>query len=62
MERTRWIPLSEALKELGVSRSTFDDWRRQGTAPRTMKLPSGKLRVSRSDLDRFIEACVEAVA
>lgn len=62
MERTRWIPLSDALAELGVSRSTFDDWRRQGVAPETMKLPSGKLRVSRQDLDAFIADCVENAA
>jgi len=40
--------------ELGISRSTFYEWRAKGRAPKCVKLPNGRLRVRRAELDRWL--------
>jgi predicted DNA-binding transcriptional regulator AlpA len=44
----KWITL------LGISRSTFYDWRAKGRAPKCIKLPNGEIRVRRGELDRWL--------
>ena len=51
-----WLTLESVLDELAVSRSTFDRWRATGRAPLCRKLPNGKLRVHRHDLDAWLAA------
>ncbi|MFE9108351.1 helix-turn-helix transcriptional regulator [Streptomyces collinus] len=54
--RTRsMLTLAEVCEELGVSRSTFYDWRAKRRAPRCIKLPNGDLRIRRSDLDHWLD-------
>ncbi|MFD8229661.1 MULTISPECIES: helix-turn-helix transcriptional regulator [Streptomyces] len=54
--RTRTLlTLAEVCDELGVSRSTFYDWRAKRRAPRCIKLPNGDLRIRRSDLDHWLD-------
>jgi len=50
------LSLDEVCAELGVSRSTFYDWRAKGRAPRCIKLPNGSLRIRRTELDRWLDA------
>jgi predicted DNA-binding transcriptional regulator AlpA len=58
---SEWMTLAEVLDHLGgVSRSTFDEWRVSGRAPRCKKLPNGKVRVRRSDLEAWLDALPEA--
>jgi predicted DNA-binding transcriptional regulator AlpA len=54
------LTVGEVLAELRVARSTFDTWRALGTAPTCIKLPNGQLRVSRSALDSWLNAQIEA--
>ncbi|WP_261986621.1 helix-turn-helix transcriptional regulator, partial [Actinomadura sp. HBU206391] len=54
------LTIGEVLAELRVARSTFDTWRMLGTAPACIKLPNGQLRISRSVLDVWLNAHVEA--
>ncbi|MCT9139100.1 MULTISPECIES: helix-turn-helix transcriptional regulator [Streptomyces] len=49
------LTLAEVCEELGVSRSTFYDWRAKRRAPRCIKLPNGDLRIRRSDLDHWLD-------
>ncbi|MFH9062557.1 helix-turn-helix transcriptional regulator [Streptomyces coeruleorubidus] len=49
------LTLAEVCEELGVSRSTFYDWRAKRRAPRCIKLPNGDLRIRRSDLDNWLD-------
>ncbi|OQD55372.1 excisionase [Streptomyces phaeoluteigriseus] len=49
------LTLAEVCEELGVSRSTFYDWRAKRRAPRCFKLPNGDLRIRRSDLDHWLD-------
>lgn len=55
------LSLAQVLAELGdergpLARSTFDDWRTRGVAPRVIKLPNGQLRIDRTDLDAWIDS------
>lgn len=53
------LSIAEVCEELGISRSTFYDWRAKGKAPRCLKLPNGEIRVRRSELDRWLATCEE---
>lgn len=53
------LTLAEVLAELRVSRSTFDTWRTLGTAPKCIKLPNGRIRVHRNDLDAWLSTRTE---
>ncbi len=55
------LTLPDVCAELGVSRSTFYDWRAKGRAPRCIKLPNGEIRVRRSELDRWLAELEEGV-
>lgn len=60
-ERTRdRLTLAEVCAELGISRSTFYDWRAKQKAPRCITLPNGSLRVRRAELDRWLDAREDA--
>jgi predicted DNA-binding transcriptional regulator AlpA len=37
------------LEDLGIVRSTFDDWRAKSRTPHALRLPNGQLRFYRSD-------------
>ncbi|WP_201301331.1 helix-turn-helix transcriptional regulator [Nocardiopsis sp. FR6] len=50
-----WLTVDDICAELGVSRSTFHDWRAKRRAPKCTKLPNGSLRVRRSDYDRWLK-------
>ncbi len=55
------LPLAVVLVELGdergpLARSTFDDWRARGVAPKVIKLPNGQLRIDRHDLNTWIDS------
>lgn len=49
------LKLAEVCEELGISRSTFYDWRAKRRAPRCIKLPNGALRVRRTELDHWLD-------
>jgi predicted DNA-binding transcriptional regulator AlpA len=48
------LRLLDILDDLGVSRSTFHDWRAKGRAPRCLKLPNGELRIRRTDYEAWL--------
>lgn len=54
--KNRHLTLAEVCEELGVARSTFNDWRAKGRAPRCIKLPNGSLRIRRAELDRWVDS------
>ncbi|WP_201296759.1 AlpA family transcriptional regulator [Nocardiopsis sp. FR26] len=54
-----WLTVDDVCAELGVSRSTFHDWRAKRRAPKCTKLPNGSLRIRRSDYDRWLERLEE---
>ncbi|MET9019247.1 helix-turn-helix domain-containing protein [Actinopolymorpha sp. NPDC004070] len=54
------LTVAEFCKELGVSRSTFYEWRKKARGPRCIRLPNGELRIRRSELERWLDAHEEA--
>jgi excisionase family DNA binding protein len=51
-----WLTMREVCAQLGVSRSTIDDWRRRGAGPEFKRLPNGSLRIRQSTLDEWVDA------
>ncbi|GEL26074.1 excisionase [Pseudonocardia sulfidoxydans NBRC 16205] len=54
------LTVAELCADLGISRSTFYDWRAKGRAPRCIKLPNGDLRIRRVELERWLDDREEA--
>lgn len=54
------LTVAQVCAELGISSSTFYDWRGKRRAPRCVKLPNGELRISRSDLDQWLASLEDA--
>jgi predicted DNA-binding transcriptional regulator AlpA len=54
------LSVADVCAELGISRSTFYDWRAKGRAPHCFKLPNGDLRIRRADFDASLSALEEA--
>ena len=57
--RTR-LTIAEICADLGISRSTFYEWRTKGRAPRCIKLPNGDIRISRVEYERWLATLEEA--
>ncbi|MFE2476444.1 helix-turn-helix domain-containing protein, partial [Streptomyces sp. NPDC059389] len=49
------LTVPELCEELGISSSTFYDWRQKHRAPRCIKLPNGNIRVRRVDLEIWLD-------
>ncbi|MEV8318893.1 helix-turn-helix domain-containing protein [Streptomyces sp. NPDC059900] len=49
------LPLTAVLLELQITRATWYRWRNRGIGPIAHRLPNGRLRVWRSDLDAFLD-------
>ncbi len=55
-----WMTMEEVTEELGVARSTMDEWRATGRAPKFKKMPNGRLRCLRADLATWLESLENA--
>jgi excisionase family DNA binding protein len=53
------LTVAQLCAELGISRSTFYDWRAKGRAPRCIRLPNGEIRIRRTELERWLDTCEE---
>jgi excisionase family DNA binding protein len=53
---SRHLTVADICAELGISKSTFYDWRAARKAPCCIKLPNGGLRIRRTDLERWLES------
>lgn len=54
------LTITDVCTDLGISRSTFYEWRAKGRAPRCIKLPNGDIRINRSEYDRWLDTLEEA--
>ncbi|WP_028647273.1 AlpA family transcriptional regulator [Nocardiopsis sp. CNT312] len=60
VQRTRgWLTVDDFCEELGIARSTFNDWRAKGRAPKCAKLPNGQLRIRRSVFEQYMTTLEE---
>lgn len=55
--KREWLTVAAFCAEIQISRSTFYDWVAKGRAPRCRKLPNGKLRIDRRDIDTWYDSC-----
>lgn len=53
--------MKEVLEDLGIARSTMDDWRARGDGPTFTKFPGGKLKIQRAEYNMWL-AGLEKVA
>lgn len=60
--RKNHLTVNDFCEELDIARSTFDEWRAKGRAPRCLKLPNGRILIRISDYEAWLESCVEAAA
>lgn len=51
---SKHLTVADVCAELGISKSTFYDWRAARKAPACIKLPNGGIRVRRSELERWL--------
>jgi predicted DNA-binding transcriptional regulator AlpA len=59
LSTTTHLTVMDLCAELGIARSTFYDWRAKGTAPRSLKLPNGEIRIRRADLNHWLNQLEE---
>jgi excisionase family DNA binding protein len=59
---SRHLTIADVCVELGISRSTFYDWRAKRKAPKCFKLPNGDLRIRRTDFDRWLSGLEDGAA
>jgi predicted DNA-binding transcriptional regulator AlpA len=55
-----WMIIAEFCDELGVARTTFDDWRAKHRGPKCVRLPNGSLRIKRTDFETWINSLEDA--
>ncbi|WP_239151270.1 helix-turn-helix transcriptional regulator [Virgisporangium aurantiacum] len=58
----RHLTIADVCAELGISRSTFYDWRAKRKAPPCFKLPNGDLRIRRIAFDNWLSGLEEEAA
>lgn len=56
------MTLQEVYAELDISKSTWNDWKNKGRAPKHFKLPNGQVRVRRADFDKWLDQLAEVSA
>jgi excisionase family DNA binding protein len=59
---SRHLTIAEVCEELGITRSTFYDWRAKRKAPCCIKLPNGDLRIRRAVFDNWLASMEDKVA
>ena len=53
------LTIAQLCKELGISRSTFYEWRAKGRAPRCIKLPNGEIRIPITEYELWLDSLEE---
>ncbi len=54
------LTVREFCDELGISRSTFYEWRAKGRGPRCIRLPNGEIRIRREAFERWLDSLESA--
>lgn len=54
------LTIADVCADLGITRSTFYDWRAKRKAPPCFKLPNGEIRIRRSAYEDWLATLEEA--
>jgi excisionase family DNA binding protein len=54
------LTVQDVCTELGISRSTFYEWRAKGRGPRCIRLPNGEIRIRREAFERWLDSLESA--
>jgi excisionase family DNA binding protein len=49
-----YLSITELCSQLQIARSTLDRWRTLGEAPKSFRLPNGKIRFRQSDVEEWL--------
>ncbi|SMD14212.1 transcriptional regulator, AlpA family [Kibdelosporangium aridum] len=60
MPAHKHIKVAQICADLGISRSTFYEWRAKGRAPRCSRLPNGEIRVSLTVYEEWLASLEES--
>lgn len=60
MSTAKHLTVKQFCQEIGISRSTFYEWRAKQSAPRCIKLPNGEIRIRQAEYERWLDTCEEA--
>jgi predicted DNA-binding transcriptional regulator AlpA len=60
--RSKLMTLQEVYAELGISKSTWNDWKNKGRTPRFLKLPNNQVRIKRADFEKWLGQLEEVSA
>lgn len=53
--RSNLMTLQEVYDELGISKSTWNDWKNKGRTPKFFRLPNNQVRIRRAEFDKWLE-------
>ncbi|MEV4183574.1 helix-turn-helix domain-containing protein [Streptosporangium canum] len=56
------LSIAEVLDEIDVPKSTFYRWLNTGRGPKSFKLPNGKRKIRRGDLDAWLSSFEQTAA
>jgi excisionase family DNA binding protein len=56
----RHLTIAEVCEDLGISRSTFYEWRAKRKGPPDFKLPNGEVRIRRIDYESWLSSLGDA--
>ncbi|MEU4697392.1 helix-turn-helix transcriptional regulator [Nonomuraea dietziae] len=56
------LTIAEVLDEIDVPKSTFYRWLHTGRGPKSLKLPNGKRKIRRGDLDAWLHTFEQTAA
>ncbi|RBQ18425.1 excisionase [Spongiactinospora rosea] len=56
------LSIAEVLGEIDVPKSTFYRWLNTGRGPKSLKLPNGKRKIRRTDLDAWLRTFEQGAA
>lgn len=52
---SKLMTLHEIYEELGIAKSTWNDWKNKGLTPAQIRLPNNQVRIRRAAFEKWLE-------